>query len=138
MHSNSIVDCPGCMKKINKYPNFYAPMLQWFLSMRKNNQTFHLADAGRGRVDQEVDFARGASKAHYGQSSHNYNCALDTFFQIDGKYCLDRNLFDAIVEGLDPNISWYGSPNADFKELPHFEWKNWLQLKESGDIKLVE
>lgn len=137
-HDNSILQCPGCLAKFDKYRGFYMPLKYWFFQMRQKDIRFHCADAGRGKVDQEAFFAKGASKAHYGQSSHNYNIAIDTFFLVNGAYCLDENLYDAIVSSLDPNISWYGASDAVFKERPHFEWKKWLQLKDAGAISLVE
>lgn len=138
MHNEVDVECPGCLEKINKYPNFLLPLKDWFFKVRAKNLTFHVADAGRGKIDQEAYCARGASQAHWGQSAHNFNCALDTFFQIDGQYRLDSNLYDSLVMGLDPNISWYGAADAEFKERPHFEWKDWRTLKTEGVAKLVE
>lgn len=138
MHINTIVHCPGCLDKFNKYPGFYKPLQDWFFDKRVANPTFHCADAGRGKVDQEIYFARGASNAHFGQSAHNANAGIDCFFQISGSYRLDCNLFDIIVQGLDKNINWYGSPDAPYKERPHFEWRNWQELLDHGAIKLVE
>lgn len=131
-------NCQGCLNIFQKYDGFYEPLQTWFFSIQKNNPSFHISCAGRGKIDQEACFSRGASKAHWLQSAHNFNCAVDTFFMIDGNYCLDVNLFDMVVQGLDENIEWYGKPDASFKERPHFEIKNWLQLKDSGVISLVE
>jgi hypothetical protein len=137
-HRNDIQDCPGCLAQFNKYPGFYQPLQNWFFSIRKNNMNFHVACAGRGKIDQESAFARGASNAHYGQSSHNCNAAIDTFFQIDGQYRLDENLFDQVVQNLDQSVEWYGKPDAVYKERPHFEWSIWRDLLSRGILKLVE
>jgi len=137
MHTND-GNCAGCLSKINKYPYFYQPLKDWFFSVQKDTPTFHISDAGRGKIDQEMYFARGASDAHYGQSAHNYNCAIDTFFQIDGNYNLDASLYGNIATILPDTIKWYGSAYAKFKERPHFEWATWRDLALAGTIKLVE
>ena len=137
-HQNSVVECPGCLAKFALYPDFDKTLQDWFFSQRAIDTTFHCADAGRGRIEQETDFSRGASKAHYGQSAHNFNAAFDGFFQINGQYRVDKPLFAKVAANLLENIIWYGAPDAAFPETPHFELKNWRQLLESGQLKLVE
>ena len=140
-HVNDVVQCPGCLDKFNAYPGFYSPLKEWFFSMRTKDKTFHCADAGRGKVDQEAYYARGASKAHFGESAHNWNIAIDTFFQIDGNYIVANSLYMALLQGLDLNkssIVWYGAPDSAFKETPHFEWSSWRALRDGGFLTLVE
>ncbi len=136
-HDNSGA-CPHCLEIFNKFPGFDEDLMQWFKDAQKETPSFHIAEAGRGRIAQEQDFDRGLSKAHYGESAHNYNCAIDTFFMVSGKYSLDESLFRAIAIGLPSFIEWYGSPNAKFYERPHFEKTGWKELAESGLIFLVE
>lgn len=131
-------NCPKCMSIINKYPGFNLRMLQWFIDAQKKHSDFHVSCAGRGEVEQEECVARGASRAHWGQSSHNYNAALDGFFLIDGKYNLERRRFEPVVMELPSYIEWYGRQGSKFPELPHFELKDWRYLKDSGLLKLVE
>lgn len=95
-----------------------------------------MSEAGRGKVRQELLYSSGASKAHYGESAHNYNCAVDTFFLINGKLSYDKLLYTKIK--IPDTIYWYGGPYAVFYERPHFEVKDWKDLKNSGSIKLVE
>ncbi len=130
--------CPGCLAIIDKYPGFFLPLRNWFVTMQEKHPNFHVANAGRGKADQEVFFARGASNAHWGQSAHNFNCALDTFFEVNGNYSLDSSLYASVVQNLDPDVCWYGAPDAVYKERPHFEWKSWRTLRDAGAIKLVE
>lgn len=138
MHNNFDIQCPGCLARFSKYPGFYKPLQDWFFSMRVKDSRFHCADAGRGKIDQEAYFARGASNAHFGESAHNFNVAVDTFFQVDGNYCLDSALYLSLVAGLAPEINWYGIPGSPFKEIPHFEWGSWRTLRTTGVVTLVE
>jgi hypothetical protein len=137
-HKNDVVDCPGCNAVFDKYPDFDQEMRAWFFAERAIDPTFHCSCAGRGQVDQEACFARGASKAHWKQSSHNVNGALDGFFQRDGKYDVDKALFVPIAARLPARYKWYGAPGAEFPETPHFEIADWRVLAASGQLKFVE
>jgi hypothetical protein len=130
--------CQACEGIFNKYPGFYEPLKEWFFYTQSVFPRFHVSCAGRGKIDQEACFSRGASKAHWLKSSHNFNCAIDTFFLVNGAYCLDESLYAAVVADLDPNIEWYGSKDAVFPERPHFEWLSWPQLVADGIISPVE
>lgn len=114
------------------------PLQLWFFDVQSKFPSFHVSCAGRGRIDQEACFARGASKAHYLQSAHSFNAAIDTFFQINGSYCLDANLYDAVAQLLEPHIDWYGKVGAEFPERPHFEVLGWQKLRVSGVLSPVE
>jgi hypothetical protein len=131
--------CAACLAKFDAYPGFYAPLKAWFIGVQIKHPAFHVAEAGRGKIDQEIDYARGASRAHFGESAHNWNAAIDTFFQINGSYDLSPEHFDSIVpHGLISEVKWYGMPGAPFFERPHFEWRDWWALRDAGKIKLVE
>jgi len=137
MHSNT-GNCLGCAKIFNRYTGFYEPLKDWFFNVQLKQPAFHISCGGRGQIDQEAAFARGASNAHWLQSAHNYNCAIDTFFMIDGQYRLDADLFEQIAKELAPDIDWYGLPGSSFKEMPHFEIRNWLDLVKQGLLHPVE
>ena len=137
-HTNSTTPCPGCLAKFNAYPNFYLPLQQWFFSIQSKYPDFHIAEAGRGKIEQELYYARGVSNAQYGQSAHNWNCAIDTFFQDNGHYSVDASRYKDIFQSLDSSVKWYGTPDAVFKETPHFEWASWRDLRDDGTLKLVE
>ena len=131
--------CAKCMTIINRYSGFNLKLLQWFIDFQKKNPEFHTSCAGRGKDEQEAYFHRGASKARYGQSAHNYNAALD-LFELDGDdHLYEKELF---IGKLKPNlpsfIKWYGEPGSSFYELPHIELKDWVYLKNNGLLKLVE
>lgn len=94
----------------------------------------------RGRADQEAAFRSGASRAHFGQSPHNFVHALafDACpWPIDWK---DIPKFDAMgrvmlaaarEEGV--NLTWGGGFRR--KDRPHFELTNWREL--SADLPRV-
>lgn len=131
------------------YLGFYQPLKDWFLKTQAKVKDCHISQAGRGKADQEADFTAGKSKAHYGQSSHNYNAAVDIFqLTADGKAAWPELWFrDKIGTAVysnncDPekkiNINWYGKSGAKFRELPHCEVDNWTFLVRSEELKLVE
>lgn len=136
-HDNSGA-CPHCLELLNKYPKFDEDLLQWFQSIQAKTPNFHVAEGGRGKEDQERDFTNGLSKAHYGHSAHNFNCAMDTFFLVNGQYSLDESLYQAVAIGLPQFIEWYGAPGAAFYERPHFEKVGWKDLADAGLVFLVE
>jgi hypothetical protein len=138
-HTNLQVDCPGCEKIILRYSGFSPVLEQWFSDLRVHNPDCHVSCAGRGRVDQEACFARGASKAHYGQSAHNVNGALDIWEMRDGVYTLDQQWFDRVVgPAIVTGLEWYGAPGAAFPELPHVQLADWRKLYADGVLSLVE
>lgn len=137
MHSNSGA-CLGCAKIFNKYPGFHEPLKDWFFEVQSKIPTFHISCAGRGQIDQDAAFSRRASNAHWLESAHNFNAAFDTFFMIDGKYCVDENFYEEIKPLLTVLINWYGWPEAKFRETPHFEWTTWRDLVKDGRLTAVE
>lgn len=133
MHTNN-GSCLGCAKIFNRYPGFNKPLLEWFFNVQEKHPEFHTNCAGRGKIDQEACFDRGASKAHWLESAHNFNLAIDTFFQINGVYNVSKELYEPIVKDLPNFIDWYGRPDALFRETPHFQIKDWRRL----DLEPVE
>lgn len=99
----------------------------------------HVSCAGRGYVDQEACFHKGASKAHYGESAHNYNCAIDTFVMLCGKTIYDAIWYrDVLAPTIPAFLSWYGAKGAPYFELPHIELRDWRRLRDSKVLSLVE
>jgi len=85
--------CDKCEEIFDVYLGFYQPLKDWFLKTQAKVKDCHISQAGRGKADQEADFTAGKSKAHYGQSSHNYNAAVDIFqLTADGKAAWPRTL----------------------------------------------
>jgi len=130
--------CAKCEEILNRYPGFDQYLRNWFTLIHAKFQDFHISCAGRGHDEQETLFLKGATRAHWGQSAHNWNKAFDGFFLIDGEYNLDRARFDEIAKELPAYIDWYGSPGQAFPELPHFENAYWKGQRDEGLIQLVE
>lgn len=138
-HENETGKCSKCRQIIEKYPGFYAPLSGWFYLIQEQYHDCHVSEAGRGRIMQDVYFQRGASRAKYGQSSHNWNIGLDLFRLVDDKAVYEVKWFNKVVgANLTPNIIWYGRKGAAFFELGHTEWKSWHGLADLGELKLVE
>ena len=138
MHKNNGA-CESCLAIITRFPGFDSQLAEWFLSLQKLHPELHTSCAGRNQIDQEAAFSRGASKAHWGESAHSWNCALDLFELKDGKYTLDEDWFRVVIgANLRPFVRWYGLPGSLYKELPHVEIANWRTLAKSGKISLVK
>lgn len=139
-HENSGA-CAKCGQIFNRFPGFNKELRLWFEGRQNKHPEFHIADAGRGEIDQERYFAKGGSDAHYGQSPHNYNCAIDTFFLINGAYNLEEKYFAMVLKDRPEWLNWYGDDNfinTKRYERPHFDRKDWKQLLKDGKLKLVE
>jgi len=131
-HDSDGFPCEKCNEIINRFPGFSPILLEW-LKSQTHVKNFHISDAGRGKADQTRYKLQGSSRAEYGESAHNYNMAVDIFFQINGKLVWDRGLYEQFK--IPDHIAWYGVKTSPFYELPHFQIKNWRQDK---DKKLVE
>ena len=134
--------CKRCLEIIDRYPEFYLPLRSWFIEFQRKNYFGHVSCAGRGEQDQEDCFQKGSSLAHWGQSAHNYNAALDLFeMQGDQSNIYERVWFQTVlVPALTPDVQWYGDPKetgGKFVELPHVQWRTFKQLRDQKVIHLV-
>jgi hypothetical protein len=142
-HHNFQGPCSKCDELFDLYPGFNNELRLWFAAVRSTIFDAHISCAGRGKVDQEELFNRGASHAHWGKSAHNYGMAIDLFRldpSVPGEYSLDRRWFLAMFEAfpIGKKFFWFGDPRAAFKELPHLEVENWYDLVVTESIPLVE
>lgn len=138
-HTILTIPCPKCLEIINLYPNFNNELYEWWLRIQIMYPSAHISCAGRGKRAQEEVFNKKLSRARYGQSAHNWNCAIDIFELRDGKAVWDEIWFDKVVRANIPySLKWYGSPSCSFRELPHVELNNWYLLINSKQIRLVE
>ena len=139
-HTNNGV-CRKCAEIFEVYPGFNEKLKAWFISFQAAHPESHISCAGRGRVEQERDFQKGASKAHYGQSAHNYGCAIDLFVLLPGEEGLypKQWFFEVLAPELakQPWLDW-GYSWTRFPEMPHVELANWHELVELGFVGLVE
>lgn len=136
--------CLKCLQIIRKYPNFNLRLFDWFKDFQSEHPEFHISCAGRGRLSQEEKKAEGKSKAGWGESAHNWNCAIDLFINGDGHELYDEEWFEAVLSRIIPaHLEWYGrqeykAMRGKFWELPHVELKHWRLLRDKGQIHLVE
>lgn len=138
MRHVNVPNCPQCQAIINRYPNPHPYLVKWALALRSQHTEAHISAFGRGKADQEGDFLKGVSRAHYGQSPHNYNAAVDWFRLTLGGANFDAPWFNDLFGKLnDPALTWGGS-FLSIRDLPHVEWAQWEQDVASGLLKLVE
>ena len=96
---------------------------------------FSLICGTRGKEEQEKAFDEGKSKAHYGQSPHNFEPSLAFDFtpypcdwnDIEGFKRVAKVIMDCANE-LDIDITW-GGDFTNLKDYPHIELTNWKELK---------
>jgi hypothetical protein len=137
-HTNN-GSCPKCKEIMDVYPNMNQQLRQWFVGFQKATPEVHLSCAGRGYADQMAAFEKGYSKAKFGESAHNWNCAVDIFVLLPGKDIYDSKWFQDKIAGKLPYfLKWYGEPGAVFFELPHIEIREWRGLKVQNLAGLVE
>lgn len=139
MHHENNGKCEVCLERINRYPNFNKDLLMWFQIFQAKYPEAHVSCAGRGRQDQEDAYNHHTSRAKWGFSAHNYNCALDLFVNKTGLVIYDKNWFNTVLAPEIPDfLSWYGKPGSVFFELPHLEIKSWRDMLANKQIELVE
>lgn len=116
------------------------PKLQEVLNHAIKEFDFSVICSTRNEADQEAAFKAKASRAHFGQSPHNYipSLAVDIIpFPCDWKDIKKFKEMAAcvlkIAGRLHIDLEWGGS--WKLKDFPHMQLKNWKELKK--DRKLV-
>lgn len=140
-HANN-GSCPKCLLILDRYPGLYEPLRDWFIGLQQKHPEAHVSCAGRGYEEQETLFQGRRSRAHYGESAHNFNAALDIFENGNDP----KNIYELewYIDVLRPNLPdwmiWYGNPEYRhvFFELPHAEIRHWKRMRDSGQLLLVE
>lgn len=120
------------------------PKLQLIVDEAIKEIDFKILDATRGRAAQEKAFKQGNTKAHFGDSAHNYvpAIAMDLF---PAPYDWDNTkAFEAlsvvilrIAKAKDIPIRWGGDwqmdgnkTTSDNWDKPHYElhkWRDWAK-----------
>jgi hypothetical protein len=128
------------MMIMDRYNGVHPPLRKWFEAFQEKHPEAHISCGARGQVEQEMLFQKKATRAHFGQSSHNYGAALDLFEISAGSSDIySKAWFEAILAPNLPDwIEWYGRPGASFYELPHIEVKQWKDLVAQGILKIVK
>lgn len=116
------------------------PKLQAIVNEAIKSVDFVILDAQRGRAEQERAFKAGNSKAHFGQSAHNYipAVAMDVCpFPIDwddiGRFKkLHEVIMDIAAEQGTP-LEWGGDWKS-IKDFPHYELKPWREWAKKSTL----
>lgn len=138
-HHKNNGSCPKCFQLLNRYPPKSKKLFNWFFELQEKNPDAHVSCGGRGREAQNELFLKKATRAQWGESAHNYNCAIDIFEQTeDGKYQLDKVWFARVLGELPRWLMWYGKPDSKFYELPHVELKHWREIVDAGYEEIIE
>ena len=105
---------------------------------------FAVLDAQRGRQAQEKAFNLGHSRAHFGQSAHNWSPAVacDVVpYPIDWNNLARFRALGAFVTAkartLGIDITW-GATWKSIKDYPHYELTNWKGLVAAKKVKPFE
>lgn len=129
--------CAKCMEIIFTFPDPFEPLVDWFVETQRQLPDLHCSEAGRGKARQERMYETHRSEAHWTESAHNWNCALDLF--RNAKVIYDEDWFRGKLAKFIPLwLNWYGAPGSKFYELPHVEIRAWKELVKDGTVKLVE
>lgn len=101
---------------------------------------FTVLDSQRGRQAQEKAFSLGNSKAHFGQSAHNWTpaLALDVVpYPIDWDNLVRFKALGKFVTAkaatLGIPISWGGAWKS-FKDYPHYEMSPWREFAKKAKL----
>lgn len=124
------------------------PLIQKVMNEAIKKYDFMMLDSQRGRAAQEEAFRKGNSKAHFGQSAHNWepSVAVDV-----APYPLDWNdrkrfielagIIMPIAKGFKIPLRWGGDWNQNgiltdekLSDLPHYELHPWRDF--AKDCKL--
>ncbi len=124
---------PSFSKRSLTNLNQLHPLLQKVCRETIKVFDFTILDAQRGRAEQERAFKDGFSRAHFGQSAHNYYPAVAMDIC---PYPIDWNNIDAfkdlngvlmpIAKKLDVPLEWGGTWKS-IRDYPHYELKPWRE-----------
>lgn len=125
------------------------PQLQAVLKEAILHVDFKILDATRGRHAQERAFRQGHSKAHFGDSAHNYvpSIAVDLFpapYDWDNKKAFadlyhammaaSKKLNIPIRSGLDWNMDGLGPRDTDNWDGGHYELHPWRSFRSQSKL----
>lgn len=117
------------------------PLLQQLFNEVIKDFDCAVLDGSRGRAAQEEAFKRGHSRAHFGQSAHNYTpaIAVDVVpYPIDWTDLKRFKALGKVVKAkaiaLGIPISW-GGDWTSIKDYPHYELNPWRKF--AKDSKLI-
>ena len=132
--ANSLFDAASA-KRLSKA----HPLIQKLMNEARKHLPFKVLDSQRGYAAQEIAYKRGHSKAHFGQSAHNWTPSVAVDIVPDPLDWNDLKSFKA----LQSLIGWYddkkgaGRGLAKQMEIP-IRWGGDWNMNEEHDEKLVD
>lgn len=126
MHLNAL-DCPACAEKLK---NVHSDLVRWVNILRTTHPDAHISCGWRGKADQELDYIKKVSRAHFGQSAHNTvpSMAVDLFRLTQaGGASFDAPWYRDVVAPIAKaaGLVW-GGDWVSIKDLPHVELPGFL------------
>ena len=128
------------------------PELQRLMNLARSQIAFEIDDSQRGRAAQELAFRTGHSKAHFGESAHNWSPAIAVdihpiplppdwppklflaLHDVIGQWDPDTKFGSGLAKQLLIPITWGGDWNGNgsqtdqtLHDLPHYELRPWRQ-----------
>lgn len=118
--------CASCDRSVAECSEV---LQRWFYSERTKNFSLHASTGYRGQKEQETSFQTHKSKAHFGESPHNYSPsrAVDIVFIVKGRNVWTPAEYESMAKRLPANIEWGGNWQ-DFKDIPHFQEREWKTM----------
>lgn len=124
------------------------PMLQQLMNAARSKIPFMILDSQRGRAEQERAFHAGHSKAHFGDSAHNWSPAIAvdiapipldwkniesfrTLQEVVGWFHPASGTGRGLAKAMGIPIRWGGDWNMNGKadehlvDMPHYELHPW-------------
>lgn len=92
--------------------------------------------SSRSQLEQEADYKKGVSRAHWGESAHDFepsygvDCApLPLNWNDIHSFEVMASVVKAAGQQLNIPITWGGDWHS-IKDYPHFELTNWRELSQ--------
>lgn len=119
------------------------PSIQKIMNAAREKVAFTIMDSQRGRDAQEYAFKKGHSKAHFGQSAHNWSPAIAVDIAPSPLNWKNTKSFITLSKVIMPiaaemgiKLRWGGDWNGDGStsdgwDFPHYElhpWRSFAKL----------
>lgn len=129
MHTNT-AECAGCDAKL---ATAHPTLIAFAHAFRASHPEGHISCSSRSQADQEADFKKGVTKAHWGQSPHDFmpSRALDWFrLTAAAGASFDKWWYEGTLApaAASEGLTWGGNFTA-LTDMPHVELADWKGLK---------
>lgn len=116
------------------------PLIQQVMNEARNHIAFTVMDSQRGRDAQEYAFRKGHSKAHFGQSAHNWSPAIAVdLAPVPLDWSSPKHFIELskvilpIAKEMNIILRWGGDWNMDGStsdgwDFPHYELHPWREF----------